>query len=83
MPAFVGSRRRCFRWESPARLRDSNALDDHLEDYSIEYVALAGRLDHHPSGISAPVFDRRGRVVLALTAQALTDLSEPDAAACQ
>jgi flavin reductase (DIM6/NTAB) family NADH-FMN oxidoreductase RutF/DNA-binding IclR family transcriptional regulator len=43
-------------------------LDTRIVDFAREYAALSGE---RPRGVSVPVFDRAGHVVLALTAQRL------------
>lgn len=58
-------------------------LAAHLEEYGREYVALTRAGADRPSGVCAPVFDRRGRVALALMTQSLAGLAEAEIEACR
>lgn len=53
----------------PASVRE---LEAQIEQYAHEFVALS---EDRPRGVSVPVFDDAGRVVLALTAQRLPEMS--------
>jgi flavin reductase (DIM6/NTAB) family NADH-FMN oxidoreductase RutF/DNA-binding IclR family transcriptional regulator len=61
----------------PAAIRE---LDTRIGEFAREYAVLSkGR----PRGVSVPVFDRAGRVALALTAQRLPDIGRETLERCR
>lgn len=55
-------------------------LDTRIAEFAREYALLSGG---RPRGVSVPVFDRAGRVALALTAQRLPDIGRETLEQCR
>jgi hypothetical protein len=61
----------------PAAIRE---LDTRIGEFAREYAVLS---EGRPRGVSVPVFDRAGRVALALTAQRLPDIGRETLERCR